>query len=311
MIEAVAQCLSSYFNGRGKSIMPFRSYLIAVPVNVTVSYTLIHGNFGFPALGVMGAAIGSAVASLARAGFLCTVFYRMTKAHLSEQGWLNGTFLLSVRRHLVFALPIAGTFISNAVATSVLALLFAKLSVNQFAAMTLITPWINLTGHIGTSIAQASGIIVAQLLGRKLPSPRIDAFLSRAWRMAFVAAGLVSLTYLVICLASQTLYGNLEPETQAALISFLPVLLLLPFPKGSNAMCGHTLRAGGDTLYVMNIFIVAQWMFRVPLTAVFILFLDLSVTWVFALFLAEELVKLGPFHRRLFKGEWKHRLEQE
>ena len=310
MIEAVAQCLSSYFNGRGKSIMPFRSYLIAVPVNVTVSYTLIHGNFGFPAFGVMGAAMGSVVASWARATFLCVGFYRMTKAHLDEDGWLNGTFLLSVRRHLVFALPIAGTFISNAIATAVLGLLFAKLSVNQFAAMTLITPWINLTGHIGTSIAQASGIIVAQLLGRNLPGGDIDAFLGRAWRMAFVAAALVSLTYLGICLASQKIYGNLEPETQRALISFLPVLLLLPFPKGSNAMCGHTLRAGGDTLYVMNIFVFAQWMFRVPLTALFILYLDLSVTWVFALFLAEELVKLPPFHRRLFKGKWKRQLDE-
>jgi Na+-driven multidrug efflux pump len=309
MIEAVAQCLSSYFNGRGKSIMPFRSYLIAVPVNVTVSYALIHGNFGFPAFGVMGAAIGSVVASLARASYLCAGFYRMTKAHRDEDGWLNDTFLLSVRRHLVFALPIAGTFVSNAIATSVLALLFAKLSVNQFAAMTLITPWINLTGHIGTSIAQASGIIVAQLLGRRLTSDEIDTFLSRAWRMAIIAAALVSLTYLVICLASQTIYGNLEPETQAALISFLPVLLLLPFPKGSNAMCGHTLRAGGDTVYVMNIFIVAQWLFRVPLTALFILYLDISVTWVFALFLAEELVKFIPFHRRLFKGEWKYKFQ--
>ena len=92
------------------------------------------------------------------------------------------------------------------------------------------------------------------------------------------------------------------------MLSFLPVLLVLPFPKGSNAMCGHTLRAGGDTFYVMNIFITAQWLFRVPLTALFVLSLGLSVTWVFALFLAEEIFKFPLFHLRFLKGEWKRGL---
>lgn len=303
--EAVAQCLDSHFNGRGQTIVSFRSYLIALPLNVAISYVLIFGYFGFPEMGVMGAAIGSAVASLARAIFLGYFFDRMTRCYRGVGGWLNGTLWRSVERQLVFALPIAGTFISNAIANYVLALLFARLSVNQFAAITLITPWINLTGHIGMSWAQASGIIVAQMLGSHRRGSELDHFLSRAWRMAFVAAGMVSITYLVLCLASGRIYGNLEPETTAALYSFLPVLLLLPFPKGSNSMCGHTLRAGGDTLYVMNIFVVAQWLFRVPVTAAFILYFDLSVAWVFALYLAEELVKFPPFHLRLFKGKWK------
>ncbi|OSP54876.1 MATE family efflux transporter [Pseudoruegeria sp. SK021] len=310
-IEAIAQCLGSYFNGRGRTIIPFQSYLIAVPVNVAVSYTLIHGNFGFPALGVMGAAAGSAVASLARLAFLALCFYRMTGGHLNEKGWLNGTLAASIKRHLIFALPIAGTFVSNAIATYVLALLFARMSINQFAAMTLIAPWINLTGHIGTSVAQAAGIIVAQLLGSNRHGPELDIFLGKAWRMSMAAAAVVSVTYLVICLASEHIYGNLEAETRATLYSFLPVLLLLPFPKGSNAMCGHSLRASGNTLYVMNVFVAAQWFFRVPLTAVFILYLDLSATWVFALFLAEELVKFPPFHLKIFKGDWKRGLQAE
>jgi Na+-driven multidrug efflux pump len=76
-------------------------------------------------------------------------------------------------------------------------------------------------------------------------------------------------------------------------------------------MCGHTLRAGGDTLYVMNIFVSAQWLFRVPMTAFFILVLDLPVVWVFSLFLFEELVKFPMFHLRFLKGAWKHGLQAE
>lgn len=97
----------------------------------------------------------------------------------------------------------------------------------------------------------------------------------------------------------------LYEDTRSTLISFLPVLLLLPFPKGSNAICGNTLRAGGETVRVMHIFIWSQWLFRVPATAAMVLWLDLSVTWVFSLLLAEELIKFAPFHLRLKKGDWK------
>jgi putative MATE family efflux protein len=309
-VEAVAQCLGSYFNGRSKTVIPFRSYLIAVPINVLASYALIHGHYGMPALGVVGAGIGSVIASTVRVAYLGTSFYRLTGAYRDVAGWMQATLWQSTKRHLKFALPIAGTFISNALAVYVLALLFAKMSVNNFAALTLITPWINLTGNIGTSIAQAAGIIVAQLLGNNRTGDDLDLFLSRAWRMSMIAAALVSASYCIVTFGADLIYGNLEAETRAALFSFLPVLLLLSFPKGSNAMCGHTLRAAGDTLYVMNIFVLSQWLFRVPLTALFILYWDTPVTWVFALFLGEELVKFPPFHKRLFKGDWKRGLSQ-
>ncbi len=305
LVEAVGQCIGSFFNGSGRTVIPLKSYLIAIPMNVVTSYVLIHGTWGFPALGVTGAAIGSVLAALARTAFLAISFHRETSSLLSEPGWSGGTLAQSVRRHMNFSLPIAGTFISNAAANYAATLLFAKMSVNQFAAMTLILPWVHAAGTFGIAWAQSTGILVAQLLGNNRSGAELDEFLGRAWRMAFVAAGLVSATYFVVCLGSGWIYGNLEVETTAALLSFLPVLLVLPFPKGSNAICGQTLRAGGDTLYVMNIFVAAQWLVRVPLTALFVLYLDLSVTWVFTLFLLEELVKFPLFHRRLYKGEWK------
>ncbi len=81
--------------------------------------------------------------------------------------------------------------------------------------------------------------------------------------------------------------------------------VLMPLPKGSNAICGNTLRAGGDTVYVMHLFFWSQWLSRVPATALMVLYLDLSVTSVSALLLAEELVKFAPFQLRLYEGAWK------
>lgn len=305
LIEAVGQCLTGHFNGCGQTKVPFYSYLIAVPANVILSVVLIYGLYGFPELGLVGAAAGSVLASALRLLYLGFRMYQHNGFYLDVAGWMRGTLAHSTKRHLIFALPIAATFVSSTFANSAAMLLYAKLSVNEFAAMTLIMPWVQVAGTFGITWAQATGIIVAQLLGRKSESDILDEFLGRAWRAAFVTAGLVALTYVVISLSSPWIYKDLQLETIAILMSFLPVLVLLPFPKISNAICGNTLRAGGDTLYVMYIFVGSQWLFRLPLTAVMVLYWELSAVWVFSLLLMEELVKFPPFHLRLYKGKWK------
>lgn len=305
LAETLGQCLTSFFNGCGDTRIPALSYLVAVPLNICASYVMIHGLYGAPEMGVVGAAIGSVIASVVQVGFLVL---RLVARHgdlLRLGGWRNGTFAASVRRHLVFALPIAATFGSAVVGLHVCGLIYATLPVNQFAAMTIITPWVQVAGTFGMAWAQSTGIMVAQLLGRDTQEDVLDAFLSGAWRAALLAAALVSVIYTAVCLSSPWIYAKLADETRMILLSFLPILILLPFPKGSNAICGNTLRAGGDTVYVMHIFVWAQWLFRVPATAIMVLYFGVPVFWVFSLHLAEELVKFAPFHLRMRKGRWK------
>lgn len=303
--EAVGQCLGSHFNGCGKTKVTFYSYLIALPINVGASVILIHGLYGAPELGVAGAAYGSALASLARVAFMGIRFHRENRLFRDVPGWSRGSLGAALKRHMQFSWPIAGTFLSMTVGTQVCVLIYARMSVNDFAAITLILPWVQVAGTFGMAWAQATGIIVAQMLGAGATAETLDRFLSGAWRMAFVAAGIVAIIYLAICAASPWIYRGLEAETLYALWWFAPTLLLLPFPKGSNAICGHTLRASGDTLYVMNVFIIGQWLFKVPATAVLVLVMGLPVAWVFALVFVEELVKFPLFHRRLWRGDWK------
>jgi Na+-driven multidrug efflux pump len=252
-----------------------------VPINVVLSYALIHGAFGLPAFGVPGAAMGSAAAILVQTIFLIIQLIRLDGFLRNVKGWQKDTFQKSIQRHITFSLPIA--------------------------AMTLIAPWNMVAGQISMQWTQATGIMVAQLLGKKTSEPVLDRFLSRAWRGAFVAAFCVAIIFIAMNLSVQILYPDLLVETQMILIGFLPILLIIQIPRTTNAICGNTLRASGDTVYVMKLFISAQWGFRVPATAVAVLYFDLSAFWVLSLILWEELIKFYPFHQRLWKGDWKRR----
>lgn len=303
--EAIGQTIASFFNGCSRSKLPLYGYLLSVPINITCSIVLIHGLWGLPALGVAGAALGSAIAITVQTLFWMTLLFR-TNGHLRRVvGWRNGAFAPTLKRHILFALPIAATFVSATLSTHVCSLIYAKMSLNGFAALTLIAPWNLLAGQVAMQWTQATGIMVAQLLGKGTSEKVLDFFLSQAWRGAFVAASIVSLIFLVMCLSLDWIYPNLERETRAILFGFLPILLIIQYPRATNAICGNTLRAAGDTIYVMHIFIWAQWAFRVPATALLVLYFDLSAFWILSLFLWEEILKFPAFHRRLWRGDWK------
>jgi len=305
LCEAVGQCIASFFNGCSRSKLPLYGYLLSVPINVTSSIVLIHGYWGMPALGVAGAALGSAIAIFIQTLFWSVLLVR-TNAHLARvSGWHRTTFLPTVKRHLGFALPIAATFVSATLSTHVCSLIYANMSLNGFAALTLIAPWNMLAGQVAMQWTQATGILVAQLFGKGTPEEVLDRFLSSAWKGAFVAAGIVSCIFLFMCLSLDWIYPDLQAETRTILFGFLPILLLIQFPRATNAICGNTLRAAGDTVYVMHIFVWSQWAFRVPATALFILYFDLSAFWILSLFLWEEVIKFPAFHRRLWRGDWK------
>jgi Na+-driven multidrug efflux pump len=303
--ESVGQSVSSHFNGCGRTKIPLIGYCLSVPINVVLSYTFIHGAFGMPAFGVPGAAMGSAVAIMVQTIFLVSQVIRLDGHLRSVLGWQKNTFYPTLKRHLQFSLPIAATFVSATFAGHICMLIYAKMALPDFAALTLIAPWNMVAGQISMQWTQATGIMVAQLLGKGASEALLDQFLSRAWRGAMVAAGCVAVIFLVMSVSVDFLYPDLLSETRMTLVGFLPILLLIQVPRTTNAICGNTLRASGDTIYVMKLFIWAQWGFRVPATALVVLYFDLSAFWVLSLLLWEELIKFLPFHTRLWRGDWK------
>ncbi|MEM9267828.1 MAG: MATE family efflux transporter, partial [Pseudomonadota bacterium] len=305
LLEALGQCLSSYFNGRGRTRIPLYGYCLSVPINLCTSVVLIHGLWGFPAFGVMGAAMGTAIGVAVQVSYFALRLWQLDRHLAQVRSWRQGSFARSTARHLRFSLPIATTFISATVATHVCTLIYARMALNDFAAMTLIGPWNMMAGQIAMQWTQATGIIVAQLLGRRASEPVLDRFLSEAWRGAFVAAALVAAIFTALCLSVDVLYGDLSQDTQAKLFGFLPILVLSAFPRTTNAVCGNTLRASGDTVYVMKLFLWSQWLFRVPATALAVLVLNLPAFWVLSILLFEEALKFWPFHGRLWMGKWK------
>lgn len=303
---SMCQNITVFFNATGNSRLPFYANVFELPINVAASLVLIHGLWGFPELGLAGAAWGTAIAVLSRTLFLIGFLVRQPHSPLKLLQ-LSEVSLAHIRNHFSKALPIAATFVTMILSNSVCLMIYARLSISEFAAITLLSPWIKVAGHMVMAWAQATGILVGQLLGSGIGNS-LDYFISRAWRAAFGLSVIVSLCYLGMFFMFEWLYPELQQETIDTLWLFMPILVVTPFIRASNTICGHVLRAGGDATHVFKIHAYTQWLVIVPLSALFVLYLELPAVWVFGLTLLEELIKGVPFHLRMYSGRWKRRL---
>ena len=65
---AITQVYSSSLRETGNTVLPMKASVIAVIINFCINYILIFGHFGFPKLGVIGAAIGTVVSRIVEMG---------------------------------------------------------------------------------------------------------------------------------------------------------------------------------------------------------------------------------------------------
>lgn len=304
---AVCQNFAVYFNATGNSRIPFYSNLIELPFNAFLSYALIHGEFGFSALGLAGAAWGSAVAVCIRAVFLSVCLLPEKDRIVSAPSEFLVRFNSLVINHWTQAWPVAGTYITMSLSMSICMMMYASLPVHEFAALTILFLWVRVAGIIVTSWGQATGILIGQLLGQR-QNQLLDEFVSRAWRLAFMWAGVVVCVNLCSSYGFAFIYPELQVKTLDVLAALTPMFVLLPLLRTSNVVCGNVLRAGGDAGYAFRVHVSVQCLFTLPLSALFVFYFKLGVVWVFSIILIEELIKAVPFHKRIFSGVWKRQL---
>ncbi len=310
VIAGVALCqnISVYLYATNTPRIPLYSKLLELPFNALISYALIYGEWGFPELGLKGAAIGSAVAVVMRSVFL--IYYLLTHNfnYLLTASWAKNSVSATVVQHLQNALPIAGTFISMNFAFTVCMTTYSQLGIYEFAAFTILLIWIRTSGMLVTAWSQAIGILVGRLLGQNRME-QLDKFVSGAWRIALVVSLAIAVLYAITPWLFKYIYPNLEPKTLNVIKTILPLLILLPLVRSSNTVCGNILRAAGQANYAFMVHVTTQWLFTVPMTLLFVLVLDMSVIWVFGIIVVEELLKALPFHLRIASGIWKQRLK--
>lgn len=289
LFSALTQIMIACFNGLGKTKIPFKGYLIELPVNTAATYVLIH-QLGF---GVLGAAIGSLIAILVRTAFLvyCLRLDNVITLRLPDK---LDHFCSLTKHHFNEIFPIAANMAMLAVGATIYQLLYSQLSLYAYVAITLIMPWIRMGTQMTTAAAHSTAILISQAIGaNKLDDLRekVDTSINIAVIMSIITCGL----FFVLSLCLPVIYPEMEQQTFQALAIIAPLYISLPLVRGYNTVHGHALRALGKTKAVFAINFSGQWLVSLPLLALLIVWFDAPLFWAFAIMPLEECIKAIPF----------------
>ncbi|PTP86985.1 MATE family efflux transporter [Vibrio splendidus] len=293
IFTALTQVIIALFNALGRTKIPFKGYLIELPINAVLSYGLIHGFSNFEGIGVQGAALGSVIAITLRLVYLVLCVYLSSAISLKLDAQ-RSEFMTNVRRHFIEIFPVAANVTMLLIGATIYQLLYSQLNINAYVAITLVMPWIRAVSQFITAWAHSSAITISQAIGSKKMDDlvkNVDTSIDIAVVISFVCAILFAGLSLVI----GDIYPNLDESTYQALAVIAPLYIFLPIARGYNTVHGNVLRALGKTTAVFKINFTGQWVISIPLCALIIFGLDGSIFWAFAIQPFEEVVKAFPF----------------
>lgn len=300
----LSQAFSSSIRESGETVIPMTSSITAVLVNFVGNYVLIFGHFGFPKLGIAGAAIATVISRFVE---LTVIIFRSLRRR--EQFWFydDGLKNFGVPAELAEKIIKRGTpLVINEVLWSVgLAAImqcYSTRGLNAVAAININQTIHNVFSITNMATGQAIAIMVGQKLGANLISEAVDTN-----RKLIVFAGL--LTAVMGCLMFITAplfpgFYNTSDEVRQLASQLLRVTsLMLPVGALYNAAY-HTLRSGGRTF--ITFLFDSVYTCTVNLTLAFILtrFTDLGILSVYIYVQLADVLKVIIGMILVHKGIW-------
>ena len=286
-----ASILSVMIRCMDRAVWPLATGFASAAVNTGLNYVLIFGRFGFPAMGISGAAVASVISQMVNFLLILVMFYwvRVRKrggfhfsVSLGAAGW---------RQFFLMLLPVLVNEFFWSIGQNVNTYIYGHIGTAELAAMSMTGPVQGLFIGALSGVSQAAGILIGKRLGAKEYE---EAYQESKKLMGYGLAGSLVLSVLLICLRGPyVMLYKVEPEVRAAASLLLLVFAVLAPVKVANMILGGGIvRSGGKTGYILAIEMCGTWLVGAPLGLITAFVFHLPVHWVYFILSQEELFRL-------------------
>lgn len=298
---AVNFVLGAALRAAGDVRTPLWVGAISNVVNVGLVYTLVYGMFGFPELGVQGAAIANGAAFVLGAIILLTLWLR---------GWLvlgvggPGSLERSrIQRLLYIGYPAGlerciwqGGFI-------VFLWIVALYGTEPFAAYGIGVNILSFSFVVGVGFSIAASTLVGQHLGAGDP----DGAARSGWRAMWLSIGVMLVFAGVIIHGAEPIARFLidDPEVIRLTVAFIYILGSVQALMAIEFALSGALRGAGDTRFPLITVFTGLFGVRILLAGIFA-WRGMPVEWIFGALIADYIVKATMLTLRFRSRRWVH-----
>lgn len=304
---AITQVYSSSLRETGNTVLPMKASVIAVIVNFCINYILIFGNFGFPRLGVIGAAIGTVISRVVEMGINVAAGYN--NKYLRDAMRLDkisGDIFKNVVKR---GIPLLCNEILWSISIALISQCYSTRGLEAVAAINITTTVTNFFMIICYAMGNSISIIVGQRLG----AGEIEYAKNYDLKMVFMN--------FMMCLGiGVALFGcssfipqiyNTSIEVKSLATSLLRVSACM-LPIISLYYSSYfTMRAGGKTLLTFFFDSGYTFMFTFMVALCLTRFTNLPIFNVYLLVQCVDIPKAVLGITLVKKGIWVHNIVNE
>jgi len=285
----------------GRVKTPMLVTALANVVNALGDYAFIFGHWGFPAMGVAGAAWATAASRIVAFACIAFIHYR-THIPKFPLAWFRPFPWGEVRNVFKIGLPAMGEELSYCLSQVTITYFVNKISTDALIVRTYAVNCIMFVYLFCLSITQGGDILVGHLVGRERYTPAYlmgNYFLGRS---------------MVITLACSVLLAAGGPWLFAALSSNPEVVRLgtiilwidcaLEVGRVRNIFACGTLRSAGDAIYPLVVGLASQWGIAVGLGWLFAIPLEWGLVGAWVAFAIDENLRGVILMRRWHTKGW-------
>lgn len=301
---ALAQVYSSSLRELGETKLPMTASIVAILINLVFNYFLIFGAFGFPKLGVVGAAVATVLSRYVEM-IILLVF---THIHSARFPFIRGAYRsMKMPRKLAGDIMKRGMplLVNEALWSAGMATLnqcYSVRGLDVVAAVNISSTVANLFNVIFLSMGNAVAIMVGQHLGAN----EVDKAKQTAWRLitatvggCVVMGGILAACSPLIPEVYNTTDAVKELATQFLLVS-AAAMPVIAFAHD----CYFTIRSGGRTLLTFVFDSCSMWLVAVPLAFVLANFTELPIMPLYITIQLIEVLKCMVGFILVKKGIW-------
>ncbi len=299
-----SMALGAAFTAAGDTRTPMYVGVASNVVNAILDPVLIFGWWGFPALGVAGAAIASLVCQTFGL-FAVLALYTRRDLGFPRPGLLRWYGVGAWPRMLRIGVPGGLSALSRPFSTLFLLKVIASFGAEGVAAFGITVRALSLNWLYYDALSVAVATLTGQSLGRD-DVPGVRRVVGRGTRMSIALSACLGAAYWIF---ARDVIAVFEPSNTVVLdlgTTFLRLLVVANLFTSFSLVRGAAMMGSGDTRPPMVISILSNWGVKLPAAFLFAITLGYGVDgvwWAMALSLVFESAALVYWFRR---DTWMH-----
>lgn len=304
IFSSITLSYSMALRSTGQTKIPMYGSFVGIIFNGILNYLFIFGKFGFPQMGVAGAALGTTISRLMELSFVLFMVYCRHNIIATKFHGIKTITLNKLREFFKIASPVIFNDIMWILGISTYSIAYAQLGINATATMQIAITVNNMFNIFGIGIGAASAIII----GNKIGERKTDEahYLSIKISQFGVVIGIViGAAFYIISPLVVGLF-KVTPETARNVIVVLKIMAcFIPIRFYAIIQVIGTLRGGGDVVYAIATEMIGIWFIGIPMAFAAIHFIPgLTITTLYFIICLEEIAKCMITYPRVMSHKW-------